>query len=205
MISSGLLSDYLARIRPYSTEEQIDPPVKNQYGPEDIEDCIRRKWRDAPQLPGAFMGVLDRIIVQDDAGPQGKGIIIGEFDIKEDLPFFPCHFPGDPVEPGALQVDSLWQLLGFFLGRKGAKGKGRAQGIVIPKDWREAWKDLKEPPQPVQFVGEILPSAKLVRSIVEVTSYRIGRVSMGIANGTVLCDDKVACIANGLKVMILPR
>ena len=82
------------------------------------------------QLPLPPMLMFDRIThVSADGGAHGKGRIVAEFDIKPDLWFFSCHFQGDPVMPGCLGVDALWQLLGFFLGWLGAPGKGRALGV----------------------------------------------------------------------------
>jgi 3-hydroxyacyl-[acyl-carrier protein] dehydratase/trans-2-decenoyl-[acyl-carrier protein] isomerase len=98
------------------------------------------------QLPAPNMLMMDRIVtITEEGGEFGKGHIIAELDITPDLWFFDCHFPGDPVMPGCLGLDAMWQLVGFFLGWSGGPGKGRALGVGE-----------------VKFTGQILPTAKKV-------------------------------------------
>ncbi|MGL5266936.1 MAG: bifunctional 3-hydroxydecanoyl-ACP dehydratase/trans-2-decenoyl-ACP isomerase, partial [Plesiomonas shigelloides] len=99
-----------------------------------------------PQLPAPNMLMMDRIVkMSETEGNFGKGYIEAELDINPDLWFFACHFPGDPVMPGCLGLDAMWQLVGFFLGWTGGEGKGRALGVGE-----------------VKFTGQILPTAKKV-------------------------------------------
>jgi 3-hydroxyacyl-[acyl-carrier protein] dehydratase/trans-2-decenoyl-[acyl-carrier protein] isomerase len=103
------------------------------------------------QLPAPPMLMMDRVTeIDPEGGPQGKGRIVAEFDIKPDLWFFKCHFLGDPVMPGCLGLDALWQLTGFFLGWKGMPGKGRALGVGE-----------------VKFSGMVTPAVRLVRYTVD--------------------------------------
>ena len=135
-------------------------------------------------LPIDNMLMLDRITeINSHGGEYGRGQIIAELDIKPDLWFFACHFPGDPVMPGCLGLDALWQLVGFFLPWSGYPGKGRALGAGE-----------------VKFTGEILPQAKKV--VYELSMKRIIDRSLvvGIADGTVAVDDKVIYTTKALKV-----
>ncbi|MCB1580015.1 MAG: bifunctional 3-hydroxydecanoyl-ACP dehydratase/trans-2-decenoyl-ACP isomerase, partial [Alphaproteobacteria bacterium] len=119
------------------------------------------------QLPLPPMLMFDRIThVSEDGGEYGKGHIAAEFDIKPDLWFFACHFKGDPVMPGCLGLDALWQLTGFFLGWTGAEGSGRALGIG----------ELK-------FTDQVLPSTKLVRYIVNFKRVINRKLVLGVADG----------------------
>ena len=107
-----------------------------------------------------------------DGGEFGKGHIVGELDITPDLWFFGCHFIGDPVMPGCLGLDALWQIVGYWLGWSGSPGKGRAVGVGE-----------------VRFRGDITPEVKRVRYEVDMNKVRRGKLVLGIANGRVLADD----------------
>ncbi|MCP4643104.1 MAG: bifunctional 3-hydroxydecanoyl-ACP dehydratase/trans-2-decenoyl-ACP isomerase [bacterium] len=138
----------------------------------------------APRMPTPNMLMMDRILsITEEGGKYGKGHIVAELDVKPELWFFKCHFPGDPVMPGCLGLDALWQLLGFFLGWSGFEGRGRALGV-------------KE----VKFRGQILPEAKLVTYNVDIQRVMRGKLMMGIADGTVSVDGRKIYTANGLRV-----
>jgi 3-hydroxyacyl-[acyl-carrier protein] dehydratase/trans-2-decenoyl-[acyl-carrier protein] isomerase len=136
------------------------------------------------QLPAPNMLMMDRIVkITEDGGEFDKGHIIAELDITPDLWFFDCHFPGDPVMPGCLGLDAMWQLVGFFLGWSGGPGKGRALGVGE-----------------VKFTGQILPTAKKVTYEINLKRVVKRRLFMGMADGSVSVDGKVIYVAKGLKV-----
>ncbi|MES2729468.1 MAG: 3-hydroxyacyl-[acyl-carrier-protein] dehydratase FabA [Pseudomonadota bacterium] len=136
------------------------------------------------QLPLPPMLMFDRITQIDTAGgAYGKGTLVAEFDINPDLWFFQCHFKGDPVMPGCLGLDAMWQLLGFYLGWTGAPGSGRALGLG----------ELK-------FSGQVLPETKLVKYVLDIKRVINRSLILGIADGKVLADDKVIYEASDLRV-----
>ena len=126
------------------------------------------------QLPVPNMLMLDRITTINATGGEfGKGEIVAELDINPDLWFFSCHFPGDPVMPGCLGLDAMWQLVGFFLAWKGNQGRGRALGSGE-----------------VKFTGQILPTAKKVTYRITLKRVIERKLVMGIADGSVEVDGK---------------
>ena len=136
------------------------------------------------QLPIDKMLMLDRVTaINTDGGEFGKGEIIAELDINPELWFFQCHFPGDPVMPGCLGVDAMWQLLGFFLGWKGNPGQGRALGSGE-----------------IKFTGQVLPTAKKVTYHIHIKRLVERKLVMGIADGTVACDGEIIYSAKDLRV-----
>ena len=136
------------------------------------------------QLPLPPMLMFDRITrITDEGGPHGKGEILAELDIKPDLWFFACHFNEDPVMPGCLGLDAMWQLLGFYLGWIGGPGRGRALGAGE-----------------VKFTGQVLPDAKLVEYRVFPKRVITRRLFMGIADAELLCDGKLIYTAKDLRV-----
>lgn len=136
------------------------------------------------RLPLPPMLMFDRITnVSKEGGAYGKGVIEAEFDIKPDLWFFACHFESDPVMPGCLGLDAVWQLLGFYLGWTGASGSGRALGLG----------ELK-------LSAQIQPTAKLVKYVVDIKRVMSGKLVLGIGDGTVFVDGQVACQVSGMKV-----
>jgi len=136
------------------------------------------------QLPMPNMLMVDRVIsITEDGGANGKGQIIAELDITPDLWFFECHFPGDPVMPGCLGLDAMWQLVGFYLGWKGGLGRGRALGVG----------ELK-------FTGQVLPTAKKVTYKIDLKRVIMRKLVMGIADAVMEVDGKVIYEAKDLRV-----
>jgi len=136
------------------------------------------------RLPLPNMLMLDRIIaIHNEGGEFGKGYVEAELDITPDLWFFDCHFLNDPVMPGCLGLDALWQLLGFFLGWSGHPGKGRALGLG----------ELK-------FTGQILPTHKKVTYRLDIHRVIARGLTLGLADGVVTVDGKEIYHAKQLKV-----
>jgi len=130
------------------------------------------------------MLMFDRISeIAEAGGEYGKGLVRAVLELKPDLWFFPCHFKGDPVMPGCLGLDALWQLLGFFLGWVGAPGKGRALGVGE-----------------VKFVDQVLPSVKKVVYGVDLKRVFRGKLVLGIADGWLEADGKRIYEAKDLRV-----
>jgi len=136
------------------------------------------------QLPLPPMLMFDRIThISDKGGAYGRGEVIAELDIKPQQWFFTCHFKGDPVMPGCLGVDALWQLMGFFLGWKGGLGHGRALGSGE-----------------IRFTGQVTPDCKLVRFQLSLKRVVMRKLVMGIADGQVEADGKVIYTGKDLRV-----
>ena len=157
----------------YSYEEIIECGKGNLFGPGNA------------QLPAPPMLMFDRITkVNKDGGMHGRGEIIAELDIKPDLWFFECHFLGDPVMPGCLGLDALWQMLGFYLGWLGYPGKGRALGVGE-----------------IKFVEEIKPDKQLIKYKVNIKKSMSKKgFSIGYGDGQIFHQDKIIYHANDLKV-----
>jgi len=159
---------------------------KNAYTLEELVDCGHGRMfgEGNAKLPIDNMLMLDRITnITADGGENGKGEITAELDINPDLWFFKCHFPGDPVMPGCLGLDAMWQLVGFFLGWKGNQGRGRALGCGE-----------------VKFTGQILPTAKKVTYKITFKRVIERKLVMGIADGSVSVDGKEIYVAKDLRV-----
>lgn len=141
------------------------------------------------QLPAPGMLMVDRIInIDANGGAFGKGQLVAELDIKPNLWFFNVHFPGDPVMPGCLGLDALWQLTGFFLAWLGNPGKGRALGSGE-----------------VKFTGQILPDNKLVRYVIDFKRVISRKLKMVIADGKVEVDGKTIYVAKDLRVGLFDK
>ena len=140
------------------------------------------------KLPSPPMLMFDRIVeISDHGGAYDKGHIVAEFDINPDLWFFKCHFEGDPVMPGCLGLDALWQLTGFFLGWRGLPGSGRALGV-----------------DKVKFSGQVTPDVKLVSYYIDIKRVMERGSTLCFADGVMKVDGEVAYTAEGLKVVLLP-
>lgn len=136
------------------------------------------------QLPAPPMLMFDRITeINDTKGAFGKGQITAELDINKDLWFFGCHFINDPVMPGCLGLDAMWQLLGFYLAWLGQPGKGRALGAGK-----------------VKFTGQVEQTSKLVQYNVDISRVLLRSTTIGIANAQMLCDGKLVYQVEGLQV-----
>lgn len=139
---------------------------------------------DSARLPLPNMLMMDRItLITEEGGKFGKGEIRAELDVNPDLWFFKVHFEGDPVMPGCLGLDAMWQLLGFYLTWLGAPGKGRALGCGE-----------------VKFFGQVLPTAKLVSFQLDVKRVITRKLNMIIADATMSVDGREIYSAEGLRV-----
>ena len=139
------------------------------------------------RLPLPPMLMFDRIVkINETGGKYGKGEIIAEFDINPSLWFFECHFEQDPVMPGWLGLDAMWQLVGFFLGWLGEPGRGRALGASS-----------------IKFGGEILQDTKKVEYIIDMKKVIKRGVVVGVGDGIVKADGKTIYRAEGLKVGLI--
>jgi len=159
---------------------------KSSYSYDELIACARGELfgEGNAQLPLPPMLMMDRIThIGEDGGDFGKGLIVAELDIKPDLWFFNCHFEGDPVMPGCLGLDAMWQLLGFYLGWKGGAGRGRALGCGD-----------------VKFSGQVLPSSKLLTYKINIKRVIMRKLVMGIANASMEVDGREIYVGNDLRV-----
>ena len=159
---------------------------KNSYTREELLACAEGELFGPgnAQLPTGNMLMVDRISrISSEGGAHNRGEIIAELDIRPDLWFFQCHFPGDPVMPGCLGLDAMWQLLGFFLGWRGNPGRGRALGCGE-----------------VKFSGQVLPTAKKVTYQIDIRRVIERKLIMGIADGSLHVDGTEIYLARELRV-----
>ena len=164
----------------------MQPKQQNSFTYDELISCAQGEMFGPgnPQLPLPPMLMCDRIThINDQGGEFDKGLIEAELDIHPDLWFFPCHFEGDPVMPGCLGMDALWQLVGFFLGWSGGQGRGRALSVGE-----------------VKFTGQILPENKRVQFRLDMKRVIMRRLVIGIADGKVLCDSEIVFEANDIRV-----
>ena len=136
------------------------------------------------RLPAPPMLMFDRITrIEEQGGDYGKGLLVAELDVRPDLWFFACHFEGDPVMPGCLGLDAMWQLAGFYLPWLGEPGRGRALGVGE-----------------VKFSGQVLPDARVVRYEIHVRRVMRGKLALVIADGRTYVDDQLIYEAANLRV-----
>ncbi len=162
----------MAREQSFTREELLDCGYGRLFG------------QGHAQLPVPDMLMMDRINrISDEGGAYGKGDILAELDIDPDLWFFQCHFPGDPVMPGCLGLDAMWQAVGFFLAWLGNPGHGRALGVGE-----------------VKFTGQVLPSAEKVTYRLDIKRVISRRLILGVADGVLEVDGRKIYAAKDLRV-----
>ena len=160
--------------------------TKSSFSYEDLILCGKGKLfkKGGPPLPAPPMLMFDKITkVSETGGNYDKGLLVAELNISPDLWFFDCHFKNDPVMPGCLGLDALWQLLGFYLGWLDGIGSGRAISVGS-----------------VKFSGQILPNNKNVTYKINIKRTLMRRLILGIADGEVYCDSKLVYEANDIRV-----
>ena len=163
-----------------------DMTRQSSYSYEDLIQCAKGHLFGPgnAQLPMPPMLMIDRIMrITENGGQHDKGRIEAELDIHPDMWFFKCHFEGDPVMPGCLGLDAMWQLVGFFLGWMGAPGRGRALGVGE-----------------VKLQDQVLPTAGKVTYEIDFKRVIMRRLVMGIADGVMMVDGKIAAVVQDMKV-----
>jgi 3-hydroxyacyl-[acyl-carrier protein] dehydratase/trans-2-decenoyl-[acyl-carrier protein] isomerase len=158
----------------------------SSFSKEDLLACARGEMFGPgnAQLPAPPMLMFDRIVrIAAEGGAHGKGEIEAELDITDDLWFFACHFIGDPVMPGCLGLDAMWQLVGFFLAWSGAPGRGRAVGVGE-----------------VKFAGQVTPQVKKLVYKIDLKRVIMRKLVMGVGDGLLLADGKPIYEAKDLRV-----
>ena len=159
---------------------------KNSFSYEQLIDCANGDLfgKGNAQLPSPPMLMFDRIInINETGGVFQKGEIVAELDIKPELWFFDCHFKGDPVMPGCLGLDAMWQLLGFYLGWLEQPGKGRALGVGE-----------------VKFTGQVLDTVKKVTYQISIKRLILRKLILGVADGVLKADGEPIYEAKDMKV-----
>lgn len=164
---------------------------QSSYTKEELLSCGRGELfgEGNAQLPLPPMLMFDRITsITEEGGKYGNGQMIAELDVNKDLWFFGCHFEGDPVMPGCLGLDAMWQLLGFYLAWKGGIGRGRALGSNV-----------------VKFTGQVLPTAKKIQYTIDLKRVIMRKLVMGIADAMMAVDGRIIYQASDLKVGLFTR
>ena len=166
--------------------DTANPARKTSFDLQGLLACARGELFGPgnPQLPYPPMLMIDRIIkISEQGGIANKGMIEAEFDINPNLWFFKCHFLGDPVMPGCLGLDAMWQMVGFYLGWIGGEGRGRALGLG----------ELK-------LAGQVLPNVRKVVYNVDIKRVMRSKLVLGIADGWLSMDGEIIYRAKDLKV-----
>lgn len=164
---------------------------KNKFGKEELLKCARGEMFGPgnAQLPLPDMLMVDRIThISEKGGSTGHGLLTAELDIHPDMWFFGCHFAGDPVMPGCLGLDAMWQLVGFFLGWTGAPGRGRALGAGE-----------------VKFTGQVTPENRLVTYTIDMKRVINRKLVMGVADGRMDVDGTQIYLAKDLRVGLFTK
>ena len=161
----------------------------SSFNKQDLLECARGALfgQGNAQLPEPPMLMMDRILeISDDRGTHGKGHVVAELDINPDLWFFKCHFPGNPIMPGCLGLDGLWQLTGFNLGWRGWQGRGYALGVGE-----------------VKLTGMVRPDRRLLKyNVIFTKAIQTRRLTMGVADGTVEADGELIYQVKDMKVAL---
>jgi 3-hydroxyacyl-[acyl-carrier protein] dehydratase/trans-2-decenoyl-[acyl-carrier protein] isomerase len=166
--------------------ETLPPHTQNHYSFEELLDCGHGRLfgPDNARLPLPPMLMFDRIVsITDNGGSHGRGEIVAELDIRPDLWFFGCHFESDPVMPGCLGLDAMWQLIGFYLGWLGGPGRGRALGA-----------------DEVKYSGQVTPAGKLIKYRINMRRVIQRKLFMGIGDGIMELDGREIYTARSLRV-----
>lgn len=169
-----------------SASSAIEPARSSSYSREELIACGEGKLfgPNTPRLPVGPMRMIDRITwIANDGGAHDRGEIRAELDIDPSMWFFECHFRDDPVMPGCLGLDAMWQLIGFFLAWGGYKGLGRALGV-----------------EEVKFFGQVLPTVKRVSYRIDIRRIIARKLVMIIGDGSLAADGKEIYTARGLRV-----
>lgn len=156
------------------------------YSRTDLDNFLHANEPDGPQLPQGNLRMMDRVIsISENDGRYQRGTLVAEYDLDPQQWFFSCHFPGDPIMPGCLALDGLWQCLGFYLAWRGHHGKARAIGVDA-----------------VRFFGEILPQAGTVQYRLHIRRVVARDFTMGVADGEVWVNDTQVYRADNLRVAL---
>ena len=170
-----------------SAEPQLKGPgARHSFDKDDLLACARGEMFGAgnAQLPAPPMLMMDRItMISDTGGSYNKGLVQAELDVHPEQWFFQCHFLGDPVMPGSLGLDALWQLVGFYLGWAGGQGKGRALGVGE-----------------VKFSGQVKPRCKVITYKIDLKKVIMRRRVLGIGDGVLEADGTPIYEAKDLMV-----
>ena len=170
----------------YLNSRSLNMSKKNSFTREELLSCGRGELFGPgnAQLPLPPMLMFDRIAqISEDGGAHGKGQIVAELDISPELWFFDCHFQGDPVMPGCLGLDAMWQLIGFYLGWRGGLGRGRALGVGE-----------------VSFRGQVRPNSQRVTYRVDISRLIMRRLIMGVGDAVLEVDGEAIYSAKDLRV-----
>lgn len=171
---------------PMSLPERRPPSTQTSFAREELLACGRGEMFGPgnAQLPVPPMLMMDRItLISADGGAHGKGYMEAELDVTPELWFFACHFIGDPVMPGCLGLDAMWQLVGFYLGWSGAPGRGRALGVGE-----------------VKFSGQVTPLVKKVTYKIDMKRVILRKLVMGVGDGIMEADGRPIYSASDLRV-----